>query len=63
MEVVKYKKTYYKQVNEIYEKSFPPEERYINLNKMINSPNTELYCLVENETVLGMIYLIYLNIL
>lgn len=59
MEVVKYKKTYYKQVNEIYEKSFPPEERYINLNKMINSPNTELYCLVESETVLGMIYLIY----
>ena len=35
MEVVKYKKIYYAQINEIYKKSFPPEERYIDLNKMI----------------------------
>ena len=59
MEVVKYKTVYYTQVNNIYIKSFPPEERYINLNKMIESPNTELYCLVDNDIVLGIIYLIY----
>ena len=59
MEVVKYKTTYYEQVNDIYQKSFPTEERYINLNKMVESQNTELYCLVENEIVLGFIYLIY----
>lgn len=59
MEVVKYKKIYYTQVNEIYERSFPPKERYINLNKMIKSPNTELYCLIDEGIVLGFIYLIY----
>lgn len=59
MEVVKYKKIYYKQVNQIYEKSFPLQERYINLNKMIKSSNTELYCLIDKEIVLGFIYLIY----
>lgn len=59
MEVVKYKKIYYKQVNQIYEKSFPLQERYINLNKMIKSSNTKLYCLIDKEIVLGFIYLIY----
>jgi len=58
MQVVKYKETYYTQVNDIYEKSFPPEERYLELNKMIENENTELYCLVDNERVLGIIYLI-----
>lgn len=61
MEVVKYKKIYYAQINEIYEKSFPREERYINLKKMIENPNTELYCLADNGTVLGFIYLIFHN--
>ena len=46
MDVVKYKSIYYTQVNEIYEKSFPQEERYITLDKMIQSQNTELYCLI-----------------
>lgn len=59
MEVVKYKTIHYKQVNDIYEKSFPKEERYITLNKMIESQDTELYCLVDGDIVLGMIYLIF----
>lgn len=59
MEVIKYKTKYYIQVNNIYEKSFPSEERYANLNQLIKKPNTELYCLVDNEVVLGIIYLIY----
>lgn len=59
MEVVKYKKTYYTQVNKIYKKSFPVEERYISLSKMIHNSKTELYCLVDNEIVLGIIYLIH----
>lgn len=59
MNVVKYKSTYYKQVNEIYEKSFPQEEKYITLEKMIESQDTELYCLVDNEKVLGFTYLIF----
>ena len=36
MNVLKYKKIYYKQVNEIYNNSFPKEERYISLDEMIN---------------------------
>ena len=59
MGVVKYKSIYYTQVNEIYEKSFPQEERYITLDKMIQSQNTELYCLIDNNHVLGIIYLIF----
>ena len=59
MDVVKYKSIYYTQVNEIYEKSFPQEERYITLDKMIQSQNTELYCLIDNNHVLGIIYLIF----
>ena len=59
MEIVKYKKMYYEQVNDIYEKSFTKEERYITLDKMIEAKNTELYCLIDNEKVLGIIYLIF----
>ena len=59
MDVVKYKSIYYAQVNEIYEKSFPREERYITLDKMIQSQNTELYCLIDDNHVLGIIYLIF----
>ena len=59
MDIVKYKSIYYTQVNEIYEKSFPQEERYITLDKMIQSKNTELYCLIDNNHVLGKIYLIF----
>ena len=59
MDVVKYKSIYYTKVNEIYEKSFPQEERYITLDKMIQSQNTELYCLIDNNHVLGIIYLIF----
>lgn len=42
-----------------YEKSFPKEERYITLDKMIEQENTELYCLVNEEEVLGFVYLIF----
>lgn len=59
MKVVKYKTVYYEQVNEIYEKSFSPQEKCKNLRKIIESPNTDLYCLVDDEVVLGFIYLIY----
>lgn len=59
MDVVKYKSIYYTQVNEIYEKSFPQEERYITLDKMIQSRNTELYCLIDDNKVLGIMYLIF----
>ena len=59
MNVLKYKKIYYKQVNEIYNISFPKEERYISLDEMINKANTELYCLIDGDLVLGFIYLIF----
>ena len=59
MKVIKYESIYYEQVNEIYEKSFPQEERYITLEEMVQSKNTELYCLIEDTQVLGIIYLIF----
>ena len=59
MKVVKYDSIYYKQVNDIYIKSFPQEERYIKLDNMIQSKDTELYCLIDNNLVLGMMYLIF----
>ncbi|MBO5349049.1 MAG: GNAT family N-acetyltransferase [Clostridia bacterium] len=59
MEIVKYEPIYYTQVNDIYEKSFPQEEKYITLDKMIQSQGSELYCLVDNEIVLGIMYLIF----
>ena len=59
MKVIKYESIYYKQVIDIYEKSFPQEERYITLDKMVHSQNTELYCLIDNNQVVGMIYLIF----
>lgn len=58
MEIVKYKTIYYKQVNDIYEKSFPTQEKCANFKKIIENKNTELYCLVDNKTVVGMTYLI-----
>ena len=57
MRVIKYESIYYEQVNEIYEKSFPQEERYITLEEMVQSKNTKLYCLIEDTQVLGIIYL------
>lgn len=57
--IIKFKYKYYKQVNNIYKSSFPIEERYLSLNKMVKNKETALYCLVENETVLGIIYLIF----
>lgn len=59
MKIIKFKSKYYKQVNNIYKSSFPIEERYVSLNKMIRSKETALYCLIEKETVLGIIYLIF----
>lgn len=59
MKIVKFEQKYYNQVSEIYEKSFPIEERYITLDRMIKQENTELYCLVNEEDVLGFVYLIY----
>ena len=59
MEIVKFKPEYYNKVFTIYEKSFPAEERYITLDKMIKQENTELYCLVNEEEVLGFVYLIF----
>lgn len=47
MKIVKFEQEYYNQVSEIYEKSFPIEERYITLDKMIKQEDTELYCLVN----------------
>ena len=58
MKIIKFNKKYYKQVNNIYKESFPKEERYISLNKMIKSKDTELYCLINKEEVYGIIYLI-----
>ena len=59
MKVIKYESVYYQQVNDIYEKSFPKEERYITLDNMAHRQNTELYCLIDNNQVVGMIYLIF----
>ena len=59
MKIVKFEQKYYNQVSEIYEKSFPIEERYITLDKMIKQEDTELYCLVNEEDVLGFVYLIF----
>lgn len=59
MKIVKFKPEYYNQVSEIYEKSFPIEERYITLDKMIKQENTELYCLVDKEAVFGFVYLLF----
>ena len=59
MKVIKYESVYYQQVNDIYEKSFPKEERYITLDNMAHRQNTELYCLMDNNQVVGMIYLIF----
>ena len=59
MDIVKYKSMYYVQVSDIYEKSFPQEERYITIDKMVQIQNTELYCLVDDNQVLGIAYLIF----
>lgn len=59
MKIVKFEQKYYNQVSEIYEKSFPIEERYITLDKMIKQEDTELYCLVNEEDVFGFVYLIF----
>ncbi len=59
MKIFKFEQKYYNKVSEIYEKSFPKEERYITLDKMIKQENTELYCLVNEEDVLGFVYLIF----
>lgn len=59
MKIVKFKPEYYNQVYEIYEKSFPIEERYITLDKMIKKENTELYCLVDKEAIFGFVYLLF----
>lgn len=62
MKVVKFNSKLYKEVNEIYKTSFPEEERYISLNKMIKQKDTILYCLIdEKKTVLGIIYLMVYN--
>lgn len=61
MKVEEYKTKYYTQVRDIYIKSFPEDERYISLEKMIERKNTKLYCLVEKEIVLGIMYLIMYN--
>ena len=61
MKVVKFNNKYYKQVNEIYKTSFPKEERYSSLNKLISYTkrnSAELYCLINCKTVYGFIYAI-----
>lgn len=58
MKIIKFNRKYYKQVNDIYKNSFPKEERYISLNKMLMTKDTKLYCLVNQEEVYGIIYLI-----
>lgn len=59
MKIIQYKPTYYTQVHNIYEKSFPQEEKYITLDDMLKIQNTEFYCLLDNNTVIGFIYLIF----
>lgn len=56
MKVIKFNKKYYKIVNSIYKKSFPKEERYISLNKMIKTKDTELYCLVDKEEITSKVH-------
>ena len=58
MKVIKFRNKFYKQTNDIYIKSFPKEERYLSLNNMIKADSTDLYCLIENENIYGIIYLI-----
>ncbi len=59
MKIVKFNNKYYRQVNEIYKTSFPKEERYSSLNKLISytkKNSAELYCLINCKTVDGFIY-------
>ena len=67
MEIVKFKFKYYKQVNRIYKNSFPKEERYQSLFSLIchtYRKKANLYCLLEEDMVIGFIYLIqYENML
>ena len=58
MEIVKFRNKFYKKVNDIYKKSFPKDERYLSLNNMIRADSTDLYCLIENDNLYGIIYLI-----
>ena len=57
MEIVKFRNKFYKKVNDIYKKSFPKDERYLSLNNMIRADSTDLYCLIENDNLYGIIYL------
>ena len=52
---------YYKQVDTIYEQSFPVDERYMPLLEMIEAENTELHCLTDDDNVYGFIYTIIHN--
>ncbi len=59
MKIVKLNNKYNKQVNEIYKSSFPKEERYSSLNRLISYTKkgyAETYCLIDGKTVYGFIY-------
>lgn len=58
MEIVKYQDKYYDEVNDIYNESFPVEEHYMPLKDMVKAETSELYCLVDDDKVLGYTYTI-----
>ena len=58
MDILDFKNEYYNQVKKIYESSFPAVERYLSVEEMVSSEDTKLYCLVDNNAVLGFMYLI-----
>lgn len=59
MDILDFKNDYYSQVKKIYESSFPLNERYLSIEEMVSIVDTKLYCLVDNNIVLGFVYLIY----
>ena len=58
MDILDFKNEYLNQVKKIYESSFPAVERYLSVEEMTSSEDTKLYCLVDNNVVLGFMYLI-----
>lgn len=58
MDILDFKNEYLSQVKKIYKSSFPAVERYLSVEEMALSEDTKLYCLVDNNVVLGFMYLI-----
>lgn len=58
MKVIKYDNKYYQSIKNIYENTFPKNERFLTLEEMLKKKDTELNCLILDEDVLGFIYTI-----